>query len=405
MNKSFCSLAWLGITTDPDGSIRPCCVSTEHVTKDDGTLYNLGVDSLNDILNSTFYINLRKSMLEGEMIEGCKTCYYNEHYGRESRRLINNRVFSNLTLDKPTVDPQIKYFDLRLGNRCNLKCRMCSPINSSMIEDEFTENKTEILNKFYLQSSINIKDWFNTDVFDNNFNNQIKNIHTLYMTGGEPTLIKKNYDILERIISLGHHKNVTLIINTNLTNYNPLFYNLIKQFKSVLIQLSIDATDELATYIRYPSNFKQIDKTLTEIVNLKGNIKVSATPALQILNLNKLSELFDYLESFNYKLNKLVIEISPIFLNNPKHLNFIYLPKSYKVECFKKFYNWTIEKCKYQPPQFKNVVQSIKKKCYEDVECKDNLKDFILFNNELDKIRNMSLNDYNPELYNVIKNV
>ena len=74
MNNSFCSLAWLGITTDPDGSLRPCCVSTDHVTKDDGTLYNLGSDNLAAILNSNFYINLRKSMLQGEMIEGCKTC-------------------------------------------------------------------------------------------------------------------------------------------------------------------------------------------------------------------------------------------------------------------------------------------------------------------------------------------
>jgi len=403
MNQSFCSLAWLGITTDPDGSLRPCCVSTDHIKKDDGSLYNLGTDNLNAILNSNFYVNLRKSMLQGHLIEGCNTCYDNEKYGRESRRLINNRTFSDLKFDTTTVEPIVKYLDLRLGNRCNLKCRMCSPMNSSLIEDEFIENSNNILNKFYLQSKANIKDWFNTDVFDDNFNSQIQNIHTLYITGGEPTLIKKNYDILQRIIDLKHNKNVTLIISTNLTNYNPIFYNLITQFKSVILQLSMDAVGQLATYIRYPSEFAQIDKSFIEILKLPDNVRVIATPALQILNLNKLSELFDYLESFNYKAGKRVIEIAPIFVNNPNHLNLLFLPKFYKIECYRKVHIWLLEKCKYQTNQFKDTITALKKKCYEDVNPENNLKDFISFNKELDKIRNMRLNDYNPDLYNVIK--
>lgn len=63
MNQSYCSLAWVGVTTDPDGSLRPCCVSDDKITKDDGTLYNLGVDKLEDIYNSNFY-NKRFSSIQ-----------------------------------------------------------------------------------------------------------------------------------------------------------------------------------------------------------------------------------------------------------------------------------------------------------------------------------------------------
>ena len=33
-NKSFCALAWMHISTNTDGSIRPCCVSTDFIKKE-----------------------------------------------------------------------------------------------------------------------------------------------------------------------------------------------------------------------------------------------------------------------------------------------------------------------------------------------------------------------------------
>ena len=95
MNQSYCSLAWLGITTDPDGTLRPCCVSRDTILKEDGTPFNIGVDSLEDIYNSKYYQDLRRDMLNGTKIAGCETCYSNEKTGRESRRLINNEAYKD----------------------------------------------------------------------------------------------------------------------------------------------------------------------------------------------------------------------------------------------------------------------------------------------------------------------
>lgn len=404
MNQSYCSLAWLGVTTDPDGSLRPCCVSRDKVTKDDGSLYNIGVDKLSDIYNSNFYKNLRQKMLLGEQIPGCETCYNNEKYGRESRRLINNTVFADQPFSDTTAELKIQYLDMRLGNQCNLKCRMCSPMNSSMIEEELAQNPDPVLDRFYLKSEITVNDWFDTETFDENINPQLKNIATFYMTGGEPTLIKKNYDIMQRLIDTGQHEKLTLIINTNMTNTNPKFYALLKQFKKVIIQMSIDAVDELAYYIRYPTDFSVVDKTIKDLLALGSNITLHAGPVIQILNLNKLVDLFEYFESYNRQYKRTVIDIRPGFVFMPSHNDITYLPKQYKMDCFRKIYMWMMQHCKYQSKQFKGAMDALKAKCYEDRLDESKIKDFIQFNTALDKIRNMSLADYNNELYQAIRN-
>lgn len=401
MNNSYCSLAWLGITTDPDGSLRPCCISNDKVTKPDGTPYNLGVDSLEDIYNSKFYIKLRNAMLAGDHIPGCQACYSNEQNGRESRRLINNQKFKDLIFSTETVDTNIKYFDLRLSNLCNLKCRMCSPVNSSLIAEELSDNPDPVLEKFYFKSDAVVENWSDTEVFDNNINSQLKNIDTLYITGGEPTVIKKNYDILERLIA-ENKRDVTVIINTNMTNSNPKFYELIKQFDKVIIQMSIDAVGSLDAYIRYPTDFTIVDKTIKELLALGNNIQLLATPVIQALNLNNLVELFDYLERFNHDAGKQVIDIRPNFLYQPEHLSIDFLPKEYKMHCYRKLFMW-MQGCKYQSKVFKDTMQALKNKCYEDKYDQEKHQAFLEFNTALDNIRNMSLQEYNKELYEVLQ--
>lgn len=402
MNQSYCSLAWLGITTDPDGTLRPCCVSRDTILKEDGTPFNIGVDSLEDIYNSKYYQDLRRDMLNGTKIAGCETCYSNEKTGRESRRLINNEAYKDHIYKDIVTDIKIKYLDLRLGNQCNLKCRMCSPMNSSSVADEFEKNPLPVLNRFYLKSEISSENWFETQRFDDNINPHISSLHTIYMTGGEPTLIKKNYDIMQRLLDAGRDDAI-LIINTNMTNTNPRFYQLLRKFKKAIIQMSIDGIDDLATYIRYPTDFKTVDETINRLLDIGDNIKLVAGPVVQTLNLNKLTSLFDYLENFNKRHGKKVIDIRPGYVFNPSYNDISYLPLEYKINCFRDIYIWMTEHCKYQSPEFYNFLNSLRNKCYVDHFDKQKLNDFLEFNMALDKIRNTSLESANSELYKMVK--
>ena len=167
--------------------------------------------------------------------------------------------------------------------------------------------------------------------------------------------------------------------------------------------MSIDAKDELATYIRYPTDFNVVDKTINDLLSIGDNINLIAGPVIQTLNLNKLTELFEYFESFNRKYKKRVIDIRPGYVFNPEHNNIVYLPKQYKMYCYRKVYMWMITSCKYQSLEFNNFMNSLKNKCYEDQFDREKIKNFYEFNSALDRIRNMSLQQANPELYDMIK--
>jgi len=167
MSKSFCIMPWNNVSVDPDGSVKPCCISRDYIKKSDGTKFNLGHDKIEDFYNSPDYIEIRQKMLSGETVPGCSQCTQIESYGKESKRIITNRRFADqLNQTETTVKSDIEYFDLRFGNLCNLKCRSCIPLNSSQLDKQVIEHPK--LKKFYHNSNYNINDWYETEIFDSN---------------------------------------------------------------------------------------------------------------------------------------------------------------------------------------------------------------------------------------------
>ncbi len=403
MTESFCVLPWVNITVDPDGAIKPCCISHDYIKKEDGTKFNLGYDSVDDIYNSKEYVELRQKMLDNEYIPGCDVCYHNEKTGRQSRRLINNEQYKETTPTSSESNLKIKFFDLRFGNLCNLKCRMCSPANSNQIAKEITEINNKEYSKFYPVFDIDTDEWWETDTFDDNIKSQVDNIDTIYMTGGEPTVIEKNFEILRDLIALDKSKHITLIINTNLTNTNPRFYQYLPNFKSVILQLSIDGYEKVQEYLRYPSKFKQIDESIHKLIKIH-NVKLWATPVIQIGNLNTIVDLFKYFEDINIKENKPLIDIRPILLQDPQHLNIDYLPKDFKQKAFAKIFMWMLNDCKWQSQIFKDTINALKVKCQEESKDINMLQEYIKFNNILDEHRGQTLIDCNEELHTLLMN-
>ena len=401
MTDSYCVLPWVNITVDPNGAIKPCCISHDYIKKEDGTKFNLGYDSIDDIYNSKEYVELRQKMLDNEYISGCDVCYHNEKTGRQSRRLINNEQYKDIVPTSSKSNLIIKFFDLRFGNLCNLKCRMCSPANSNQIAKEIIEINNEEYSKFYPVFDIDTDEWWETDTFDENIKSQVDNIDTIYMTGGEPTVIEKNFAIMGELIELDKSKDITLIINTNLTNTNKRFYQYLPNFKSVILQLSIDGYQGVQEYLRYPSKFSQINESIHKLIKM-SNVKLWATPVIQIGNLNKIVDLFKYFEDINTKANKALIDIRPIILQDPQHLNIDYLPKDFKLKAYAKIHMWMLE-CRFQSQIFKDTINALKARCQEESKDINMLKEYVKFNNLLDNHRGQTLADCNEELHTLLK--
>jgi len=396
-NKSYCILPWMNISVDPDGYVKPCCVSTQRMS------YNLGHNTLAEIVNSPEMIQLRQDMIDGVLVPGCNECYQQEKYGGRSLRQIHTDTWQIIPsvkskLDNPTTEISIgvEYFDLRFGNMCNLQCRSCSPDNSSQLAKEFKQLNIPISVKD------NINDWYQTDTFIENIKSQLDNIRVLYITGGEPTIIEKNFEILEYLISEGKSQNIILQLNTNLTNIKPRFLDLLSKFKYVILFVSIDGIGPVQEYLRYPSKWVQIDKNLRSLLDLKSdNMIIKPTPVIQNVNLSTIVDLFEYFEKFNRISGKRLIEIAPIVLNNPKHSDIVYLPLEYKQQCWDKIQDW-LTTATYQTSELHDIMRQVEQKCNTDVSYVTELEEFKRQTDIFDTHRNMSLQDVNPELCEIM---
>lgn len=132
MSNTFCLAPYHSFYVDTTNDVRPCCISTL-----EGTKFSTDV-ALIDIYNSDQFRNLRHDLDNNVKHSSCNHCWHAESVGMESlRQSINNRyqddhkklrVNSQYYVDK--VD--IKYLDIRFNNKCNLKCRTCSPRFSSL---------------------------------------------------------------------------------------------------------------------------------------------------------------------------------------------------------------------------------------------------------------------------------
>ena len=402
-------MPWINMSADTDGRVRLCCISDTYIKKDDGTNYNLGYDKVEDIINSTDYKQIRQDMIDGVPIAGCSTCYANEKNNGRSERQSHNRVWEAETnfrrkykqsLNKENIDETVQYFDLRFGNLCNLACRSCNSGASSQFNKELKELQHTKIAKFnHHIISTELNEWYTTDTFQYNITNQSKNLFKYYLSGGEPTLIEKNYEIMQKMIDSGDSKHIVLTLNSNMTNTKIDFYNFFKDFKKVILLSSLDGTNEMQEYLRYPSNWKQISNNLEKVVDMKlPNLTVFVNPVIQKTNLGYITELFEYIESINRKHDKSILKIGPITLNEPDYLNLKYLPLDYKISCWEKIDNWIKTSCKYQTADFHQRIKSIKNSCIEPFDYQQNLADYFEFTDIFDNHRGEKLSKINPEL-------
>ena len=135
MSDTFCILPWMHLATNASGTLRVCCNSTPNknfIEKEDGTFYKVFRDDIEEAWNSSTYKTIRQQFLNNERPEMCQRCFREEDAGIRSARQSANKKWCKEDDEYTDTAPfDIRYVDLRLGNLCNLKCRICNPIVSS----------------------------------------------------------------------------------------------------------------------------------------------------------------------------------------------------------------------------------------------------------------------------------
>lgn len=253
----------------------------------------------------------------------CTRCFNEEDLGIYSaRQSWNERWPTECTEINPKLN--IRYADIRLGNLCNLKCRMCNPYASNQWVDEWPKIEPDTLPEKLL--ILKKMQWFDNPAVWKNLADISANIEEIYLTGGEPTLAISQYKLFDMLIQADIAKHIKLKYNTNLTNIPSKMVEYWSHFKQVKINASIDAVGELNRYIRFPSDWNTIDKNLKIFNNLVkiGNCILQIHITVQIYNIMYLDKLLDYLKENGY--NNIFLNI----LDHPEYLNVKSLPLELK---------------------------------------------------------------------------
>lgn len=380
MSKTFCILPWMHLATNASGNLRVCCNSIpgqNFITKEDGTPFKLNKDNLEEAWNSEVYKKIRKQMLDGERPEMCTRCFREEDAGvRSARQAWNDKWQEDI---KYTVDApfDIKYVDLRLGNLCNLKCRMCNPYASSMWVKEWNLVEEALSESEYKRLSN--MDWPEDEKTWENLFSIANTVDEIYLTGGEPTIIKEQHRLLDYFIDNKTAHKIKLKYNTNLTNVPKDLIWKWSKFKHVQLNCSIDATGELDRYIRYPSNWATIERNFQDIRKLyNATIEIHCT--VQMYNILHLDKLIEWALPYEHKIYFNI-------LNHPEYLNIRCLPKDLK----------NLAALRLRPYIDLPKVQGIIDYMWAE-DWSNKLDAFKKYTAKLDESRNQNLVDVVPEL-------
>ena len=417
-SKSFCIMPWIHLSTEPSGNVKICCLANKTLKKDEHHSYNLGYDKVDEIYNTSQIRNNRHDMMAGIKIPDCSHCWKEEDAGGISQRITYTKDWltkkpelGNIIQESANNEYRVSYtpiyYDFRFGNLCNLKCRSCGSLNSTQINKEYTilKQKYPLFNEAGPQYDT-LNEWYRTDTFKENIYTDLNKIEKLYITGGEPTLIDENYELLNSLVNIDRAKDVSIMFNTNMTNIRDDFYTLISKFKHAEIAISIEGYGEIQEYLRYPSKWDHIDKNVRRIANLPQNISIFAVPVVQSVNLEYITDLFAYFDQINKECGYYRIKILPIMLDFPKYLKLSILPLDYKKQCWNKIEEF-VSRTPWldADPFFKGRFNNIKHNCLIDNYDPNLLKYFKTFTDILDNHRGQKLQDVNPSLYKIIQNV
>lgn len=307
-HDNFCVLPWLSLETSPIGSIRPCCLAEEEIVDNQGDKFDLATASLNDVQNSAYMIKLREEFLQEKKPRTCRKCWNEERAGRTSKRMHTLDRLRNVIdyTEWSTESKPLMFLDLKLGNICNLKCRICGSWSSSSFATEelnFIGKDQDKKSSFHYQMlkkgawpRENIKFWSEIDKI-------LTQIQYIEFTGGEPFMIKEHFDLLQKIVDKGISKNVEIHYNTNGTHWPESAIDIWKHFKTVEIAFSIDNLESRFEYERTNANWQKVLDNLHKFQLLRSahsNIQLQVCSTVNVFNVLYLESLANWIDKQNF---------------------------------------------------------------------------------------------------------
>jgi len=412
-SKTFCMHPFTGLATREDGAVKVCCRSHPIGFIQDAPLeYHW---------NSETMTRIRRQVLIGERPKECAPCFSLEDQGVESLRqrhiagvipesritLYPNAV-SNMRHDF-TMPFEIPTMEIKLNNLCNLKCRMCNPLDSTSWQDWDKVVPFYKKENNYLVSTVErlvkkpgqyIGPFDDTDNWWASFEKLIPHFKRVEFAGGEPLMDPQHYRILDMLKPYG--KNIEIKYATNGTTLGiskgRTIYDYWPHFRSVAVNVSIDGIHDVYNYIRGNGDFNQVEENIKEIKKIPNVSRVVGAFTAQAGNILQAAECIDYF------INTMGIVFYSHRVSYPNCLSAQVLPDELKALAITKLLavksqidNW--DAVKNNALLGKITHQQIQDNInYLQAKDMNNLwPDFVEFNRNLDSTRGQNLLNVIPE--------
>jgi sulfatase maturation enzyme AslB (radical SAM superfamily) len=315
--NSFCTAPWVHAYYDSTGQRFPCSIVHIHEQFD---RHRWDVQRpLEEWINCNEQKNMRRDMLKGKMLRECDNCNINFAEQRRVEKVYKDywndnyidfvdEIYEKTSEDGTTTFEPIS-FDYRTNIKCNFKCRMCTPFQSSAIYDEAIENNmSDEVIEYYNKDKLSDIDWIAKKKYEEEILNkefiqaaQSGRLVDINFAGGEPLLLPIHWEVLDTLIKSNNAKKVELRYQSNLSviEYKgKALKDLAKKFYRCYFQASIDAGGPAGEYLRTGLKWSKWQRNYTTLHNAwKGDENRIILPqmAVSIFSIFGFDELFEYL--------------------------------------------------------------------------------------------------------------
>ena len=234
--------------------ILPCCVyktSANYKTLDE---YNTS-DEISQLKTATTWP------------AGCSNCKGQEQAGQTSYRMHANSTLKHVTGTRYEIFP---------SNICNLKCIMCSPVNSTALAQE--RGETELVKEFNITADI-------LQILK-----QQDNIESISAIGGEFFLSQGNLDVMDFVIA----HNIPFRIVTNATVILPQHLERLQRILNLELQISIDGIDDSYDFMRYPATWNKFSHNVKQLLAALPSADINFHFVAQALNIQYLAPTLEW---------------------------------------------------------------------------------------------------------------
>ena len=310
---SFCTAKWLQTTLILQNGYNHSChhpaphkIPLEEIEADPAALHN-----------SKFKKEQRAKMLRGERPSECGYCWKIEDLGKDyfsDRHYKTSDLwawdrFEDIAKSDPRDNVYPSYLEVSFSNACNFACAYCSPEISSKWMEDVKQNgpyptKHGAHNLDYLERTGKMpipNREYNpyVEAFWKWFPNALPHLKVLRITGGEPTMSKDTWKLLDYLIE-NPRKGLDIAINTNGCVEDALIERLIFKINQLAevgvkvdIYTSLESTGVQAEYARDGLNYKQWLINIHKILkNTQSTVAIMTT-----VNILSLPTFIDFINA------------------------------------------------------------------------------------------------------------